>query len=208
MKLKYLLASLLLLLMSLSIAEIFPIFPKESFWYPWYRSEYFDEIDRQYQTAIDAFLSMKLASKKDQAWIFLEEFAPRNGVDIKIYKPDGERFISRGNEEKGNDEIVQRIVNSSSPGPVSQIRGNRYYRAIPIVFEKPCRICHRPEDPRKIAGVMTFERQFDGKLYFTAERRIIFSIIALLCAGLTFLVIRWDPDRHVKRLFGRKDIAK
>jgi hypothetical protein len=198
MKIKYVLIALLLLLMTLSIAEIFPIAPRGAAWYPWYSSEYFTEMDQQYATVRDAFLSMKLSGKNDLPWIFLGEFESRSDIKISIYNADGQKVIRPKESEEGNDADVFRITQSSKPEAVSRVRNGRYYRALPIKLEKKCRICHTNAPDNGLAGVMTFERPFNEMLYFTAERRIFFSIIALLIAiGICALFV-WDPDKKVK----------
>jgi hypothetical protein len=198
MKIKYALIVLLLLLMTLSIAEIFPIAPRGAAWYPWYLLEYFSEIDQQYATARDAFLSMKLSGKKDLPWIFLGEFESRSNIKISVYTAEGQKVIRPGESEEGNDSDVFRITQSSKPEAVSRIRKGNYYSALPIKLEKKCRICHTAAPSNNLAGVMTFERPFNEMLYFTAERRIFFTVISLFIAiGICFLFM-WDPDKKVK----------
>jgi len=201
MKLKITLVVFLFAICALSIVEIFPVMPQAAAWYPWYKSDYFSEIDRQYSTILDSFLAMKIYGKNDNAWIFLGDLSAKSGIAVKVYDANGDRITSPGMTEKGSDDQVMRIAQSSETSPVSKITNGHYYRAVPVIFEKRCRICHQNRDVRGLAGIMTFERSVDGMLYFTAERRILFSVIAFGCAVLIFLVIRWDPHRSVRDLF-------
>ena len=201
MKLKITLIVFLFAICALSIVEVFPVMPQAASWYPWYKSDYFSEIDRQYDTILDSFLAMKIYGKNDNAWLFLEDLSAKSGVAVKVYNANGELVESPGETAKGSDDQVLRIAQSSEMSPVSKITNGHYYRAVPVIYEKRCRICHQSRDSRGLAGIVTFERPVDNILYFTAERRIIFSFIAFGCAILIFLVIRWDPHRSVRDLF-------
>jgi hypothetical protein len=203
MKLKITLIVFLFVVCALSIVEIFPVMPKAAAWYPWYKSDYFSEIDRQYDTILDSFLSMKLYGKNDNAWLFLGELSEKSGVAVKVYDANGDLVTSPGETAKGTDEQVMRIAQSSERTPVSRVTNGHYYRAVPVIYEKQCRICHQNRDSNGLAGIVTFERQVDGMLYFTAERRIVFSVIALVCLILIFLALRWDPHRSVRDLFNK-----
>lgn len=198
MKIKYVLIVLLFLLTGLSVAEMFPIAPKGSFWYPWYQSGYFSEIDRQYKTVIDAFLSMKMTGKSESAWLFMDEMKSRSDISITVYNPRGEHVSSAGFLGDKSDPVAKRIALSSSPETFSEIRNGKYYSAIPVPLEKKCRICHNSGEA--LAGVITFERPVGSMVYFSAERKLLFAVIALLCAALIFLVLRWDPDKKIKEL--------
>jgi hypothetical protein len=196
LKIKYFLIVLLFLLMGLSIAEIFPIAPKGSFWYPWYKSEYFSQIDRQYKTVIDAFLSMKMSGKSESAWIFMDEMKSRSSISIAVYNPRGENITAPGFLGNKTDPVAKRIALSENPEIFSEIRDGKYYSAIPVPLENKCRICHNSGE--YMAGVITLEQSVGSMTYFSAERKLLFSVIALIIACLIFLVLRWDPDRKIK----------
>jgi hypothetical protein len=202
LKLKYFLIVLLFLLMSLSIAEIFPIAPKGSFWYPWYKSDYFSEIDRRYKTVIDAFLAMKTSGNAERAWIFLDEMKSRSGISIAVFNTRGENMKEPGIAGDVIDPVAKRLALSGSAEAHSEIRNGNYYSAIPVPLEKKCRICHNSGDA--VAGVVTLEQPVGPMTYFSAERKLLFSVIALICAALIFLLLRWDPDRKINELLGKQ----
>jgi hypothetical protein len=120
-----------------------------------------------------------------------------------VYDAKGNIVKSPGETEKGLDADVMRIAQSMERSSISKITDGHYYRAIPLTYEKRCRICHAGNDAKGLAGIMTFERPVDSFLYFTAERRLIFLLIALGCAVLIFLVLRWDPHRSVRDLLNK-----
>jgi len=203
MRLKYILMAALGLVLAVSLTQIFPVYPSAENIFSWYKSGYFSEIDRQYRTIADAFVQIKMSSKPEYAWVFLDDIGKTQHVTVKVYDARGNFVRVAGEKAAGTDDAVLRIVRSMNPAEYSAVRGNVYYSAMPLKTDNRCMICHGRPAGSGIAGVLTFEREFDAKIYYTAERKIIFSIISLLCVVFMFIVYLWDPERRVKELFDK-----
>jgi hypothetical protein len=187
----------------LSIAQIFGIYPRAETMVQLLKSGYFSELDRQFRTITDAFLAMKLYGQNEHASAFLRDIAGREQIDIRLFNEKGEQSGSAGASGAEADPIVRKMVQTLIPAVVSDIRGLRYFSAVPITYEKRCLICHQHGSAGALAGVMTFERPYDAAAYYGMERGIIFSLVALGCAVLFVVALFWDPDRRVKELFDK-----
>jgi hypothetical protein len=202
MRFKYILMAALGIILSVSILQIFPVWPSAGEIFPWYKSGYFSEIDRQYRTIADAFTGIMLTSKPEYAWFFLEDIEKSQKVSVRVYDSRGDYTRFPNEKTTGNDDIVLRLVRTMNPAEFSAVRGKIYTLYLPLRPDKRCSICHVKTDS-SLTGVMVFEREYDGRIYYTAERKIIFSVISLLCVILLFIVFLWDPERRVKELFDK-----
>ena len=90
-----------------------------------------------------------------------------------------------------------------NPEETGSVKGKNYQLAIPVKPDKRCMICHDMKQNRSLAGVLVMEREYDSRIYYTAERKIIFSGISLICIVFLFIVYLWDPERRVKELFDK-----
>jgi hypothetical protein len=107
-----------------------------------------------------------------------------------------------GEASPGVDPAVIALVNSSNPSTFNEVRGGRYYAALPVMAAEKCRFCHA-QRPGSLVGVITFERDFDAHVYYTRERVIIFTLIALVLMVLLAALARWDPEKKIKELFDK-----
>jgi hypothetical protein len=187
----------------LSIAQIFGIYPRAETMIPLLKSGYFSELDRQFQTITDSYLTMKLYGQNEHASAFLREIAEKEKIDIKLYNEKGSHVLYPGVYADSDDSDVRKMVQSLSPAIVSDLHGSKYYGAVPLIFEKRCLICHHHGAAGELAGVMTFERSYNAAAYYGMERGIIFSVVALGCILLFIFAMIWDPDRRVKELFDK-----
>jgi hypothetical protein len=128
--------------------------------------------------------------------------AGKHGIDIRVYNSRAERVKAPGEFSDDRDGIVVRLSSSSSPSLVAEIRGNRYYAAIPMTARARCRFCHAQQE-HMLIGTITFERTFDAFVFYGWERSVLFGIIALISAVLLFALIRWDPSRRIQEIFDK-----
>ncbi len=203
MKMKYALLVLLAVVLAVSIVQMFSVPPYAGDIHSLYRSGYFIELERGFGVIKDAFIETKMFGRPVSAWILLEDIGTRHGTDIRVYNASGLRVKAPGEAENGGDERVLRVINAAEPGVYSQIVGGRYYSAVPVFMEDRCRFCHDFRSGKKLAGVLTFERDFDARIYYGAERVIIFAVISTALCLLIFLTLRWEPGRRVKELFDK-----
>lgn len=181
---------------------MFPLPPFAEDVFPVYKSGYFNELDRQFEVITDAFVGIKTMSRPAYAWVFLEDIQKRHGIDIRVYNYRGERVRAPGEISVGRDDTVLRLSALSKPSPFSEIRGNRYYMAIPLRASPRCRFCHAQQEDTLI-GTITFERSYNATLSYGRERSVIFAIIAIISAFLLLGLIRWDPYRRIKEIFDK-----
>lgn len=202
MKIKYFAIAFVALFFILAIIQMFPVPPFADDVFPLYKSGYFRELDRQFEVIADAFVGIKTMSRPAYAWVFLEDIQNKHGIDIRVYNSRSERVRAPGETSEGRDDTVIRLSALPSPSPVSEIRGNRYFFAIPMTAAPRCRFCHA-QNENTLIGTITFERSFNAALFYGRERSVIFGIIALISAFLLYLLIRWEPYRRIKEIFDK-----
>jgi hypothetical protein len=203
MKIKFVYITFVLILLIISIAQIFSIPPYAGNIFSFYKSGYFKELDNGFEVAVDSFLNIKMMSRPDYAWIFLKDLQKKNNMNIKIYNSKGFEVPAPGENFVSDDDNVSKILNSLNPQSFSRIINNRYYSAIPVFVEDRCRFCHANINKKNVAGVITFERDYDSHIYYSSERVIIFSVISLVLLILLYFIIRWEPAKAVKELFDK-----
>ncbi len=203
MKIKYAFIAVLFVFLAVCLSQMFSIPPYAGDIFGIYKSGYFSGLDREFGVIKDAFVETKMLSRPEYGWILLEDIRNRQRIDIRVYNPAGDEAAAPGRPGQNRDERVLQIVNSLDPALYSQVKGGRYYAAMPVFLEDRCRFCHESNSRKNIAGVITFERDFDAHIYYTSERMIIFGAISLVLCFLLFLTFRWDPERKVKELFDK-----
>jgi hypothetical protein len=203
MKMKYALLVSLAVVLAVSILQMFSVPPYAGDIHSLYRSGYFIELEKGFEVIRDAFIETKMYGRPVSAWILLDDIGARQGIDIRVYNSTGLRVRAPGEAENGGDERVVRVLNAERPAVYSEIRGGRYYAAVPVFMEDRCRFCHDSRAAKRVAGVLTFERDFDARVYYGAERVIIFAVVSTALCLLIFLTLRWEPGRRVKELFDK-----
>jgi hypothetical protein len=203
MKMKYALLVSLAVVLAVSILQMFSVPPYAGDIHSLYRSGYFIELEKGFEVIRDAFIETKMYGRPVSAWILLDDIGARQGIDIRVYNSTGLRVRAPGEAENGGDERVVRVLNAERPAVYSEIRGGRYYAAVPVFMEDRCRFCHDSRSAKRVAGVLTFERDFDARVYYGAERVIIFAVVSTALCLLIFLTLRWEPGRRVKELFDK-----
>ncbi|MBN2403877.1 MAG: hypothetical protein JXN64_15990 [Spirochaetes bacterium] len=203
MKIKYVYIAFIIILLVISIAQIFSIPPYAGNIFSVYKSGYFKELDNGFQTYADSFLNIKMMSRPVYAWIFLKDMQKKNNMNIRVYNNKGLEVQAPGETRISNDDNVLKILNSLDPKSFSRVIDNRYYSAIPVFIEDRCRFCHTNINRKNIAGVITFERDYDAHIYYSSERVIIFVLTSLALLILLYYIIKWDPARAVKELFDK-----
>jgi hypothetical protein len=202
MKIKIILITVTALLLVISLLQVLPLPPYAGDIAPLYRSGYFLELDRQFEVIRDAFLGIKMMGRPEYAWIFLDDMKKGHGLAASVYNSRGEAVKAPGEASPGVDPVVISLVNSANPRTISEVRGGRYYAALPVSAADRCRFCHA-QRPGSLVGVLTFERDFDAHVYYTRERVIIFSMISLVLVILLAALARWDPEKKIKELFDK-----
>lgn len=203
MKIKYMYIVFVVMLLIISIAQIFSIPPYAGNIFSVYKSGYFKELDNGFQVIIDSFNNIKMMSRPVYAWIFLKDIQKKNNINIKVYNNKGFEVQAPGLTGSSNDDNVLKILNSINPQTFSRVIDNKYYSAIPVFIEDRCRFCHPNINKKNIAGVITFEREYNSYIYYSSERVIIFVLISLVLIILLYYIIRWDPAKVVKELFDK-----
>ncbi len=203
MKIKYIYLILVVILLIISIAQMFSIPPYAGNIFSVYKSGYFKELDNGFRITIDSFLNIKMMSRPVYAWIFLNDIQKKNNISIKVYNGKGHEVPAPGENKISDDDNVQKILSSLNPQDFSRIANNRYYSAIPVFMEEKCRFCHTGVNKKNIAGVITFERDYDSHIYYSSERVIIFAVISLVLIIILYFIIKWEPARAVKELFDK-----
>ncbi|MBP7605180.1 MAG: hypothetical protein KBA15_14735 [Spirochaetes bacterium] len=203
MKIKYAFLAVLGVVLAVSVAQMFSLPPYAGDIHALYRSGYFVEIEKGFGIIKDAFVETKMYGRPVSAWILLDDIAARQGMDIRVYNPAGVHIKAPGEPGEAADARVVRVLNEAEPSVYSEIRGGRYYSVFPVFLEDRCRFCHDSRGGARLAGVITFERDFDARVYYGAERVIIFGVLSAGLCLLFFLTLRWEPGRRVKELFDK-----
>lgn len=202
MKIKIAIISAISIPLLISILQILPVPPYAGNLFPVFRSGYFVELDRQFEVIRDAFLGIKMMSRPVYAWIFLDDIQKKHAIKITVHNARGEAVKAPGERTPGAEALALAIVNSSQPRPLAEVRGGRYHLSMPVISENRCSFCHSVPAGGLI-GVLSFERDFDARVYYTWERVLIFSLISLTLLALLVFVVRWVPGKRIKEIFDK-----
>ena len=190
-----------IILIIISISQIFTIPPYSEDMYKAYKSGYYTELDRGFNIIKDAFVSIKTMTEPGYGWIFISEMEKKYGFKIKIYDDKGLEIMVPGEKGGAGDEVIQKIVNSPRPEVQDKIIKDRYFSAIPVVAERNCRFCHRMKNPGDLIGIITFERSYDSHIYYSSERILIFIFVTFILSIFLFIILKWNPGKKIKEMF-------
>lgn len=203
MKIKYPFLAVLFLLLAVSISQIFSIPPFAADIFGVYKSGYFRELDRGFEVIRDAFIATKMYSRPENAWILLEDIRLKQGITARVYNASGYEVKTPGETGTGRDSRALSVINAISPAQRSSVEGRKYISIMPVFMEERCGFCHTKKNAKNVVGVLSFERDYDAHVYYSAERIIIFCAISLALCLLIYLVLKWDPERGIKELFDK-----
>ncbi len=203
MKVKYLFIILISLLLLVSLSQIFSIPPYAEDVFPFYKSGYFDELDRGFDAIADSFLAIKSMARPEYAWIFLADISKSQDMRIIVYDYQGYVVTAPGEKGDRPNEAIVALLNSMKPAPHSEISGRNYKLLVPLAVRGECKFCHTRWNKREMAGAISFERKFNAAVYYTSERIIIFICISIVLCGLLFAIVRWDQGKNIKELFDK-----
>jgi len=203
MKIKYVLLGLIFLLIAVAISQIFNLPPLNREVFPVYKSGYFKELDRELDIITDSFLAIKTMSKPVYAWVYLDDIQKKHNFVVRVYDNRGFLVKAPGMKSPEPHEEVQKILGSLKADPVYSVSKGTYSIMTPMKAQKTCLFCHRIQNKNRTLGAIVMIRDYDGHIYYSGERIIIFSIITLVLLLLLFLVIRWEPGRNIKELFDK-----
>ncbi|MBN1532292.1 MAG: hypothetical protein JXA20_06495 [Spirochaetes bacterium] len=203
MKLKILFVVTLSLLIVVSSAQMFSVPPYVGDVYRLYKSGYFHELDRGFSVILESFMALKTMGRPEFAWVFLQDIEKREGISAALYDRNGRRVFAPGLYSDERDSDVRRLIESVNPVMQGSVSGGRYRAVMPLRCEDRCRFCHQECRGRGYIGAMIFERDYDGHIYYSSERVIIFLSLTVLLSILLFLLLRWVPGRNVKELFDK-----
>lgn len=203
MKVKHVFAGLIAFLLLVSISQIFSIPPYAGNVFPVYKSGYFDEIERGFGVIADSFIGIKTMARPDYAWVFLSDIEKAHGMRIRVYDHRGRHVPAPGEVRGGPDPSIVQVLNGLEPSVRSEVRGGKYFTVIPVPERGECRFCHAPRNGRVMIGALSFERDYDARIYYSSERIIIFVSLSIILGALLYAVVRWDPGRNIKELFDK-----
>ncbi len=200
---KRVLIVMLALLWSISFIQIFSVPPYIGDIFAVYKSGYFKELERNMYIITDSFLHIKTMSKAEYAWIYLNDVQNRFNISINVYDALGNFVKAPGMAEMNNNTTVMNIVHDIKPEPKFTVIGRHYSGIIPVYRKPECNFCHQPSQ-KPLLGVISFAIPFDGYIYYTSERIILFTVITFAISILLFVVIRWNPYKDIKELFSKE----
>jgi hypothetical protein len=203
MKIKIIFALLISFLLLVSMSQIFSIPPYAGDIFPVYKSGYFKELDRGFSVTYDSFIGIKSMARPEYAWIFLSDMEIAHQMKIRVYDYRGYRVPAPGEKLGDPDGGILRVINAINPKPATEIRNGRYVSIVPAVARGECRFCHTRWNSRDVIGAVSFERDYDSRIYYSSERIIIFIAISMILGALLYAVLRWDPGKNIKELFDK-----
>lgn len=200
---KRVLIIMLALLWCISFIQIFSVPPYIGDIFAVYKSGYFKELERNMYIITDSFLHIKTMSKAEYAWVYLNDVQNRFGISINVYDAQGNLVKAPGMAEIDNNTSVMNTIQDIKPEPKFTVSGRFYNGVIPVFRKSECNFCHQPSQ-KPLLGVMTYSIPFDGYIYYTSERIILFIVITFAISILLFVVIRWNPYKDIQELFGKE----
>ncbi len=201
MRIKYFFITLLIILIILSISQVISIPPYSDDIFKVYKSGYFDEIEKEFEIIKDSFIGIKTLSKPVYGWIFLSDIEKRYKIDINVYDLKGRIVKAPGKRDGMGSDMVLKVLNSDGNNTLSEIRFGKFYSVMPILSRKECKFCHRGTSNAEKIGAISFERDYDGHIYYSAERMIIFILITIVLSIMLFFIYKWDPEKKIKEMF-------
>ena len=186
------------ILIVISVAEIFQIYPGPDRILPLYKSGYFSEIDKSNSIIAESFLAIKTLSQPVRGWIFLDDLSQKQHIVIRVYDNEGNLIPSPG-EKKERDTSIAELLAVSSSETQTVIEGKKYISRIPFVKKDKCGLCHN----RKQIGAMVIIRDYNATSYYTLERRLIFIPLSIFLLIMLLVVARWDPEKRIKEMFDK-----
>ena len=199
---KKILIIMLMVLWGISFIQIFSVPPYSGDIVKIYKSGYFKELERNMFLITDSFLQIKTMSKAEYAWIYLNDVSTQYNIIINVYNSEGRLVKAPGMSQIGNDGKVIALLQELKPEAKFVIKGDSYSGVIPVFRKSECNFCHQVSQ-QPLIGVITFSIPYDGYIYYTSERIIIFVIITFAISCLLFVVIRWQPYKDVRELFDK-----
>ncbi len=188
---------------AVSFIQIFSVPPYIGDIFAIYKSGYFKELERNMYVITDSFLQIKTMSKAEYAWIYLNDVRTRFNIKIDVYDAQGNLVKAPGIVEMGNNSAVINMCSDINPQPQFTVTGRLYNGIIPVYRKSECNFCHQPLH-KPLIGVITYSIPFDGYIYYTSERIILFTIITFAISIVLFVVIRWNPYKDIDELFDKK----
>ncbi len=203
MKIKLFLIILFFFLLILSLSAVFNLLPDSFFSSGIQKSGYFENIDKKYEIIADSFIGIKILTKPEYAWIFIDDIEKKHKIDIKIYNKKGEEIYTPGFHDDLSDSRVMNVINSPDDSGFTEAGYGYYEKIIPIKAEKRCIFCHKREKEGELIGLIRFKGKYESAVYQSKERSIIFSFISLLIVIVLIELFRWNPYERVKELFDK-----
>lgn len=205
MIIKRVLIILLGLLWAISFIQIFSVPPYIGDIFGIYKSGYFKELERNMYIMTDSFLQIKTMAKPEYAWIYLHDLQKRYGISISVYDTQGNLIKAPGMSAMINNSAIMSVCNDINPQPTFTVTGRFYNGILPVYRKSECNFCHQPSQ-KPLLGVITYSIPFDGYIYYTSERIILFTIITFAISIFIFVVLRWNPYEDITELFDKKYI--
>lgn len=203
MKIKILGMSFFSLMLIFSILGIFNL-PPSTFLQPGINSSgYFKNIDEKYEVIIDSFIGIKILSKPEYAWIFIDEIKKKHNLKIDIFNSKGEQVLMPGFYIDLIDPQALSVVDSKLSKGLSFVDKGIYERIIPVKAEKRCLFCHRKAKEGDFIGVLKFQEKYQSLVYYSHERSLLFLMLSLVIIIVLIQVARWHPYKGVKELFDK-----
>ena len=199
---KKILIIMLSLLWGISFIQIFSVPPYSGDIVTIYKSGYFKELERNMFMITDSFLQIKTMSKAEYAWIYLNDVSTKYNIIINVYNSEGRLVKAPGMYQIGTDTKVIPLLQELKPEAKFFITGDSYCGMIPVYRKSECNFCHQVSQ-QPLIGVITYSMPYDGYIYYTSERIIIFVIITFAISCLLFVVIRWQPYKDIQELFDK-----
>ncbi len=201
MKLKYILIVVVLVLLSISVSQVFSIPPYSGDIFSFYKSGYFSELDREFEIIRESFLEIKSKSEPVYGWLFLKRISEREGIETRIYDRNGYVIEKPGSRGSGIEKDAASIIKAYKPAPESGINGSEYFSIVPLLAEKRCLICHKGMNQGDLLGAMGFRRKYDAHIYYSSERILLFFLLSIILTAFLFYLVKWDPQKKIKEMF-------
>ncbi len=203
MKIKILIMSFFLFMLIFSVSGIFNL-PPSTFLQPGLSSSgFFRNIDKKYEAIIDSFIGIKILSRPEYAWIFIDEIEKKHNLRIEVFNTKGERVFMPGFYNDLIDKQAASVINSKSDKGLTFVDKGLYERIIPVKAEKRCVFCHRKEKEGDFIGVLKFQEKYESLVYHSHERSLLFLMLSLMVIIILIQVTRWHPYGGVKELFDK-----
>ncbi len=201
MNYKLISALFLIILVAVSLSQVFNIYPHAEDVYPIYRSGYFSELEEKARIIAESYTFLR-GVDPDFADVYIDDIEKRYGIRTRLYSASGASLRVRDAEQRSvSTEALKAILNPGD-GAVCGVRDGLFVCNLALPVSSSGGIVHGGS-PSKPSGVLEVMMDYDTGVYYSRERILLFTLTTALLIVALIILVRWRPYDSVKEIFDK-----